>query len=163
VRYDYQHEIPNTKNAFAPRVGVALSPDSKTLFRAGFGKFYQYQSTAIPANLFAGAVNAPVFTFDTGQGNNPLTGRLPTSDVLLLPVNNGGQAEMSPACRAQLVALRDSVSSVGFVNTEPVLDGDRRMGYLWSWDVGFQREVFPGIGVTVDVVGTRGLNQTGRL
>lgn len=163
VRYDYQHEIPKTKDAFAPRVGLAFSPNAKTLIRAGAGKFYQYQSTAIPANLFAGAVNAPVFTFDTGQDNNPAAGRLPTRDVCLLPVNNGGQAEISPACRAQLSALRTSVSSVGFVNTEPVLDGDRHMGYLWSYDVGIQREIFTGMALTVDVVATRGYDQTGRI
>ena len=61
VRYDYQHEIPQTKNAFSPRLGMALAPTDRLLIRAGAGKFYQYQSTAIPANLFAGAVNAPVF------------------------------------------------------------------------------------------------------
>jgi hypothetical protein len=163
VRYDYQNEIPKTKDAFAPRVGLAFAPNSKTLFRAGFGKFFQYQSTAIPANLFAGAVNAPVFTFDTGQDNNPSAGRLPTRDVCLLPVNKGGYAEISPACRTQLAALRTSVSADGFVNTEPVLDGDRHMGYLWSYDVGFQREVLPGVAVTVDVVATRGYDQTGRI
>ena len=57
---------------------MALAPNERTLIRAGAGKFYQYQSTAIPANLFAGAVNAPVFTFDTGQDNNAAAGRLPT-------------------------------------------------------------------------------------
>ena len=72
VRYDYQDEVPLTKNAFAPRLGMAFAPNERTLIRAGVGKFYQYQSTAIPANLFAGAVNAPVFTFDTGQDNNPV-------------------------------------------------------------------------------------------
>src|SRR5437762_2743598 len=123
IRYDYQHEVPLTKNAYSPRLGVALAPNERTLFRAGAGKFYQYQSTAIPANLFAGAVNSPVFTFDTGQDNNPTAGRLPTRDVCLLPVNNGGQAEISPACRAQLVARRAAVAAVGEPNTEPVLDG----------------------------------------
>jgi hypothetical protein len=162
VRYDYQHEIPQTKDAIAPRFGLAFSPNARTLIRAGFGKFYQYQSTAIPANLFAGAVNAPVFTFDTGQDNSASRGVLPTA-ACLLPINNGGQAEISPACRTQLAALRTSVSSVGFVNTEPVLDGDRHMGYLWSYDVGVQREIFTGMALTVDVVATRGYNQTGRI
>jgi hypothetical protein len=56
-----------------------------------------------------------------------------------------------------------SVSSVGFVNTEPVLDGDRRLAYLWSYDVGVQREIFTGMAVTVDVVATRGYDQLGRI
>jgi hypothetical protein len=163
VRYDYQHEVPLTKNAYSPRLGMALAPNEKTLFRAGAGKFYQYQSTAIPANLFAGAVYSPVFAFDTGQDNNPAAGRLPTRDVCLLPVNNAGQAEISPACRAQLAATRSLVGTPAFVNTEPVLDGNRRLPYLWSYDVGVQREIFTGMAVTVDVVATRGYDQLGRI
>ncbi|HKC58103.1 MAG TPA: TonB-dependent receptor, partial [Vicinamibacterales bacterium] len=162
ARYDYQHEVPQTKNAFSPRLGMALAPNDRTLIRAGAGKFYQYQSTAIPANLFAGAVNSPVFTFDTGQDNSAQRGVLPTA-VCLLPTNNSGQAEISPACRAQLAARRAAVAAVGEPNTEPVLDGDRRMGYLWSYDVGVQREIFRGLALTVDVVATRGYDQTGRI
>ena len=162
VRYDYQHQVPQTKDGIAPRLGMAFSPNERTLIRAGAGKFYQYQSTAIPANLFAGAVNSPVFTFDTGQDNNAAAGRFPTN-VCLLPVNNGGQAEISPACRAQLATRRAAVAAVGEPNTEPVLDGDRRLGYLWSYDVGVQREIFTGMALTVDVVATRGYNQTGRI
>jgi TonB-dependent receptor-like protein len=163
VRYDYQHEVPQTKNAYAPRLGMALAPSDKLLIRAGAGKFYQYQSTAIPANLFAGAVYSPVYAFDTGQDNNPSAGRLPTRDVCLLPVNNGGQAEISPACRAQLAGVRTLVGTPAFVNPEPVLDGRRRLSYLWSYDVGVQRELFSGMAVTVDVVATRGYDQLGRI
>jgi carboxypeptidase family protein len=162
VRYDYQHEVPQTKNAYAPRLGMALAPTDKLLIRAGAGKFYQYQSTAIPANLFAGAVNAPVFTFDTGQDNSASQGRFPTNPCLL-PVNNGGQAEISLACRAQLDVQRSLVGTAGFVNTEPVLDGRRRLAYLWSYDVGVQRELFTGMAVTIDVVATRGYDQLGRI
>src|SRR5262245_59895038 len=162
IRYDYQDEVPQTKNAYAPRLGMALAPTDKLLIRAGAGKFYQYQSTAIPANLFAGAVSAPVFPYETGQDNSASQGRFPTA-ACLLPVNNGGQAEISAACRAQLVTLRDSVNSTGFVNTEPVLDGDRRLAYLWSYDVGVQRELFRGMALTVDVVATRGYDQLGRI
>jgi hypothetical protein len=163
VRYDYQDEVQLTKNAFAPRLGMALAPNERTLIRAGAGKFYQYQSTAIPGNLFAGAVFSPIYAFDTGQDNNPAAGRLPTRDVCLLPVNNGGQAEISPACRAQLAATRSLVGTPAFVNPEPVLDGNRRLPYLWSYDVGVQREIFTGMAVTVDVITTRGYDQLGRI
>src|SRR5262245_40581478 len=163
VRYDYQHEIPLTKDAFAPRLGMALAPNDRLLIRAGAGKFYQYQSTAIPANLFAGAVNSPVLAYDTGQDNNPMAGRLPTRDVCLLPVNNGGQAEISPACRAQLAAQRAVVGTSAFVNPEPVLDGHRVMGYLWSYDVGVQKQIMRQMAITVDYVATRGYDQTQRV
>ena len=162
VRYDYQHEIPLTKNAYSPRLGMALAPTDRLLIRAGAGKFYQYQSTAIPANLFAGAVNAPVFTFDTGQDNSASAGRFPTN-VCLLPANSAGQAEISAACRTQLAAQRNALGSAGFVNTEPVLDGHRVMGYLWSYDVGVQRQIMRQMAITVDYVATRGYDQTQRI
>ena len=161
VRYDYQHQVPQTKDGIAPRLGMAFSPNERTLIRAGAGKFYQYQSTAIPANLFAGAVNSPVFTFDTGQDNNAAAGRFPTN-VCLLPVNNGGQAEISPACRAQLATVAPPLRLL--VNPTPrrgstataawVICGLRRR---------VQREIFTGMALIVDVVATRGYNQTGRI
>ena len=163
IRYDYQDQVRLTKNAYAPRLGMAYSPSEKTLIRAGAGKFYQYQATAILGNLFAGSVISPAFTFDTGQDNNPQNGLLPTRDVCLLPVNNGGQAEISLACRAKLADTREAVKAGQFINTEPVLDGDRRLAYLWSYDVGVQRELYPGIAVTADYVATRGYNQLGRI
>ena len=51
VRYDYQDQVQLSKKAYSPRLGVAFAPNERTLFRAGAGKFYQYQSTAIPANI----------------------------------------------------------------------------------------------------------------
>ena len=61
IRYDYQHLIPQTKDAFAPRVGVAYAPNDKTVIRAGVGKFYEYQATAVASNLLIGAVISPVY------------------------------------------------------------------------------------------------------
>ena len=67
---------------------------------------------------------------------------------------------ISPACRAILAAERTQVASAGFVNSEPTVDGDRRLGYLWSFSLGVQRELMPNLGVTVDYVGNRGRDQT---
>jgi Carboxypeptidase regulatory-like domain/TonB dependent receptor-like, beta-barrel len=163
VRYDYQHEIPQTKDAFAPRLGVAYAPSEKTLIRGGVGKFYEYQATALFSNIAAGAVNSPAFIYDTGQDNNPLSGRLPTRDLCLLPTGNAGLAVISAACRAQLVARRDAVAAAGEPNTEPVLDGDRKMAYLLGFNVGVQREIMPGMAIAIDYVGNRGRNQTARI
>src|SRR4030095_4576487 len=123
----------------------------------------QSRSPATPGDLCAGAVYSPIYAFDTGQDNNPAAGRLPTRDVCLLPVNNGGQAEISPACRAQLAGVRSLVGTPAFVNTEAVLDRNRRLPYLWPYDVGVQRESFTGMAVTIDVVATRGYDQLGRI
>lgn len=72
------------------------------------------------------------------------------------PTATAGLAVISPACRAILVDLRNQVGASGFVNTEPTIDGDRRLGYLWSFSAGVQRELLPNVGVSVDVVGNRG-------
>jgi hypothetical protein len=162
IRYDYQHMIPNTKDAFAPRVGVAYAPDEKTLIRAGVGKFYEYQATAVLSNLAAGAVITPAFIYDTGEDTSASRGVIPANPCLR-PDGRDGLAVISPACRAELISVRNRVEAGGFVNNEPVLDGDRKMAYLIGFSGGIQRELLPGIALTVDYVGNRGRDQTLRI
>jgi hypothetical protein len=73
-------------------------------------------------------------------------------------------AAISPACRAALTGIRSSLqpgAGAQFVNDEPVVDGDRRMGYLWGYSLGVKRELMPNIAASVDYVGNRGRDQTG--
>ncbi len=162
VRYDYQHLIPQTKDAFAPRVGVAFAPNDKTVIRAGVGKFYEYQATAVASNLLLNAVISPTFQFDTGEDNSALQGALPAHPCLQ-PGGSEGLAAIGAACRAQLVDIRNQVEAGTFVNSEPVLDGDRKMGYLIGFSAGVQRELIPTVALTVDYVGNRGRDQTLRI
>jgi hypothetical protein len=162
VRYDYQHMVPNTKDAFAPRVGIAYAPDDKTVIRAGVGKFYEYQATAVLSNLQIGAVITPAFIYDTGEDTSAARGILPASPCLR-PDGRDGLAVISAACRAELMNIRNQVEAGAFVNNEPVLDGNRKMGYLIGFSGGIQRELMPGIALTVDYVGNRGRDQTLRL
>jgi hypothetical protein len=162
LRYDYQDLIPQTKNALAPRFGVAYAVDDKTVVRAGVGKFYEYQSTAVASNLLIGAVVSPVFIFDTGEDNAAQGGVLPAHPCLQ-PVARDGMAVIGAACRAQLADIRNQVAAGTFVNSEPVLDGDRHMGYLIGFSAGVQRELMPTVAVTVDYVGNRGRDQTLRI
>ena len=162
VRYDYQHMIPNTKDAVAPRVGVAYAPNEKTLIRAGVGKFYEYMATAVASNLQAGAVITPAFIYDTGEDTSAARGVLPANPCLR-PDGRDGIAVIGAACRAELMNTRARVEAGGFVNNEPVLDGDRKMGYLIGFSAGVQRELMTGIALTVDYVGNRGRDQTLRI
>src|SRR5262245_39700652 len=162
VRYDYQHMVPNTKDAFAPRAGIAYAPDDKTVIRAGVGKFYEYQATAVLSNLQIGAVITPAFIYDTGEDTSAARGILPTNPCLR-PDGRDGLAVISAACRVELMNIRSQVDAGAFVNPEPVLDGDRKMGYLIGFSGGIQRELMPGIALTVDYVGNRGRDQTLRL
>ena len=162
VRYDYQHMIPQTKDAFAPRFGVAYALDDRTVIRAGAGKFYEYQATAVASNLLLNAVISPTFQFDTGQDTSAARGVLPAS-ACLRPEGSDGMAMISAACRAELLQIRERLAAGSFINTEPVIDGNREMGYLIGFSAGIQREVLPGIAITVDYVGNRGRDQTARI
>jgi hypothetical protein len=161
VRYDYQHLIPNTKDAFAPRVGVAYAANDKTVIRAGIGRFYEYQATAVASNLLLNAVTAPTFIVDR-QDSSAARGVLP-ADPCLRPDGRDGLAVISAACRAQLLDIRRGLEAGTFINTEPVVDGDRRMGYLIGFSAGIQREIMPTMALTVDYVGNRGRDQTLRV
>ena len=164
LRYDYQEMTPNTKDAFGPRLGFAydVGAAGRTVIRGGVGKFYEYHLIPVGVNLARRGVLGSVFAFDTGEDESPLEGALP-SHPCLRPSLNGNLAAMSPACRAQLVAIRNSLqpgAGAEFINTEPWLDGNREMGYLWSYSLGVKRELLPNLGVSIDYVGNRGYNQS---
>jgi hypothetical protein len=162
LRYDYQTLTPETKNAFAPRFGVAFDPTGtgRTVIRGGIGKFYEYILAGVHGVLQQQAVIGPSQIFDTGQDISATRGVIPAA-VCLQPSNSGGLAVISPACRASLTTVRSNVTAGGFANFEPTVDGDRRMGYLWSFSAGVQHELMRNLGVTVDYIGNRGRDQTG--
>jgi hypothetical protein len=164
LRYDYQDQTPNTKDAFGPRIGFAydVGGAGRTVVRGGIGKFYEYHLIPIGVNLARRGVLGEVYTFDTGEDSSFEDGTIP-SHPCLQPSRNGGLAAISPACRAQLTALRNSLqpgAGAEFVNDEPWIDGNREMGHLWGYSLGLQRELAPNLGLTVDYVGNRGRNQT---
>lgn len=161
LRYDYQSMTPETKDAIAPRLGFAYDPtgSGRTVIRGGIGKFYEYQLIGVLNELTQDAVITRAFMFETDEDEAPLAGRIP-SHPCLQPAGNNGLAVISAPCRAMLTELRSRVASEGFVNSEPTLDGDRRLGYLWSFSAGVQRELMPNVGVSVDLVANRGRDQT---
>ena len=166
LRYNYQDLTPLTKNAFAPRFGIAydVNGNGKTLVRAGFGKFYQLHQLNVIQTLLTAAVIGPTFVFDTGQVGRPdQTGAIPTdpfnSGCLQSPVGSNGLALIGPACRAYLTTRRDQVNAGGFVNNQPTVDGNRRMPYLWAFSGGVKRELTSSLAVSVDYVGNVGRDQ----
>ncbi|HSL23924.1 MAG TPA: TonB-dependent receptor [Vicinamibacterales bacterium] len=162
VRYERQDLVPQTKNAFAPRVGISWDPlgDGRTVVRGGVGKFYETQLIGVGTALAQNAVISPAFVFDTGEDRSALSGRIPTRHVCLQPVGSGGLALISPACRAALEVVRDQVAAGGFINNQPTVDGDRHLGYLWSYSVGVERQIAGDMAFSVDYVGNRGYDQT---
>lgn len=165
MRYDYQRATPQTKDAVAPRLGIAIDAtrDGRTVIRGGAGKFYQIQGLGAISVFMTNGVIAPVFTYTTGAQLNPppsTTGVIP-ANVCLQPTGNNGLAVISPACRTLLDGIRDQVNAGGFVNTtNPTLEGDRRLPYIWGYSAGIRRQLVADLAVSVDYVGNVGRDQT---
>ena len=103
LRYNYQDLTPLTKDAFAPRFGIAydVKGNGKTLVRAGFGKFYQLHQLNVHPDALDGG-----------------------SDRADLRLRHGsGRAPGSDRC--------DSDRSVQF-GMPPVSSGEQRLGPDWS-------------------------------
>jgi len=153
VRYD-DETISDDNNNISPRLGFAYDPrgDGKTVIRAGYGFFYQNTPfELITAFRTAGPFSSsfirafPLNAADPG----PRAGRLPTDPTL----RNGPVVNR---------ALIDSIVGTGTIlsNPMPVVDNrNRRMPYVRSTSIGFQREIFPNTALTVDYIHQDGVDQ----
>ncbi len=166
LRYDYQDLTPLTKDAFAPRAGIAYDPfgNGRTLIRGGVGKFFQFHQLNVLQTLLTAAVIGPAFVFDTTQVARPdQTGVIPTdpfnSGCLQQPIASNGLALIGPQCRAFLETQRALVAGGGFVNNQPTVDGERRLPYLWGYSFGIKHQLLSDVAFSVDYVGNVGRDQ----
>jgi len=122
--------IDTDKNNFAPRLGVAWRPlGEKTVFRAGFGVFYDIVPTSVNMAGVPFTVNEPQFT------NSACTGVPCTPQVVLPSVYPN--AVMGPA----------TISLPG------AFKKDLRIPYSLQYNVTFEREMF-NTGLRISYVGT---------
>jgi len=153
VRYD-DETISDDQNNLSPRAGFAYDPsgDGRTVIRAGYGHFYQntpfelitaFRTAGPFSNSFVR--NFPINAADPG----PRAGQLPTDPTLA-----GG-----PTVNRQLIAsIVGSGTLLG--NPTPVVDNTtRRMPYVRSASVGFQRELWRDLAVTADYIHQDGVDQ----
>ena len=163
LRYDYSNIVPDTKDAIAPRLGVAYATSDKMVFRGGVGKFYEPSRNSFMYEILQNSAISSAYTFDTGTDRSATSGVRP-AHVCLNPTSDGqGRAVISPACKAFLVTQRDLVAAGQLYNRDLTLRGNPRLGYLWSWSAGIERQVVPNVAVTVDYVGNVGHDQTGKI
>jgi hypothetical protein len=163
ARYDYSSIVPDTKDAIAPRIGVAYAVSDRMVFRGGIGKFYEPSRNQFMYDVLGNSVISTAYSFDTGNDRSSQRGVRPAHPCLN-PVGDGqGRAEISPACRAMLVDLRDQNAAGNLYVDIPTLRGNPKLGYLWSWSGGVERQVGANIAFTIDYVGNIGRDQTGKV
>ncbi|MGH9256681.1 MAG: TonB-dependent receptor, partial [Vicinamibacterales bacterium] len=161
VRYDYSTIVPDTKDAVAPRIGVAYAVSDRMVFRGGIGKFYEPSRNQFMYEVLGNSVISTAYSFDTGNDRASQRGERP-AHACLNPVGDGqGRALVSPACKAMLVDLRNRNAAGQLFSDIPYLRGNPRLGYLWSWSGGMERQLVPNLALTVDYVGNVGRDQTG--
>ena len=163
LRYDYSNIVPDTKDAFAPRLGVAYATSDRMVFRGGIGKFYEPSRNQFMYQVLGNSVIGTAYSFDTGTDQSARNGVRPAHPCLN-PVGDGqGRAVISPDCRAMMVDLRNKNAAGEVFVDVPLLRGNPRQGYLWSWSVGVERQIVPNVAVSVDYAGNVGHDQTGQV
>jgi hypothetical protein len=163
LRWDYQDQTSNHKDAFSPRIGFAYDTtgSGRTLVKGGFGKFYAYYYLGTKILLKRNAVFSQTYTYDTRQDRSALQGAFP-SHPCLRPVPDGELTAMSPECRALVGAVRTNLQPGGaeFINNEPLLNSDDlRMSYLWGFSAGVEHQLMSNLAIGLHYVGNRGRDQ----
>ena len=135
-----------SKTNFAPRIGFAYTPVSKTVIRSGFGIFYSQIFSDLGAQvLFPGYTISQSFSnlgtgiaqpFSLSQGNP------------LIATQNFANPQ---ATLSQFSASNPISASASFAQINP-------LPYAAEWNFGVQREVFRGTILDVNYVGSSGVH-----
>ena len=153
---------PTRWNNFAPRLGLAYSPDSKTSIRVGYGIFYTALEGATnfneigdaPFGNFAsetGPTNAPTFA-------NPFIVR-PTGALIpnLFPVATPPKnfSQKNPANFPPYDTLTNWLNAFGTIGSSPGFFYKNRLPYAENYEVSIQRQITNSDLLTVSYVGTQ--------
>ena len=128
--------IPETKKNFAPRFGLAYSVDDKTVFRAGYGMFYnRYVSAAIEGLFVNNGLYQPGYTL-----NNNVAAQLAAGPVF--PGRLAGVPNVSGA------------ASIDYA------DSSYRNAYSEQANFAIERQIAHQTSLTVSYVWSRGVHLT---
>ncbi len=122
---------------FGPRVGLAyrLTQDSKTVLRAGYGIFYDIEST----NPILNESGNPPFSFFNSFHDNPVT-----------PMTNSAGA---------LINMTNVFEQTPVMGLDPGLSYIQKNfvpGYYQQWNLAVQREITTGFSIDGAYVGSKG-------
>jgi hypothetical protein len=120
------NQLMNTRYTdFAPRFGIAYSPDSKTVIRAGFGIFFSQDNANSPYFDLGRNLAARVSTIaDTGQANVNYNNAFPSTSGLTVPVG-------AP------YAYSDNPNHHTANTMQYLLNVQRQFGNSWALEVGY--------------------------
>ena len=135
-----------SKLNFAPRLGAAYSPDSKTVIRTGFGRFYSQIFSDLGAQvLFPGYTISQSFnSLGTGVPQPfKLSQGMPLTAVQNLSDPQSTLTQFSPT--------NPLAGTAEFAQANPLPNA-------LEWNFGIQREVVRGLIVEVNYVGSSGIH-----
>jgi hypothetical protein len=141
-------QFDNDRTNFAPRFGLAYSPDKKTVVRGGFGIFFApingaaFTSNSTPNTAFAAATQ----WISTVDGVTPVS-------YLSNPFPNGFQTAPGSS-QGLLTLLGQNIST---------MDRGRVTPYSEQWNFGFERTLPGQLLVNVAYAGSHGIHLFGPL
>ena len=150
-----EDDYPSDRNNISPRVGViyALDDEGRSVVRGGFGLFYQKTPFGFLDNYIAEGVFADSFEVlfpAEGVDAGPSRGQFPTNPFLVNgPVVNRGllNALFPPG------TLRANDGDVFLDNP------DRRNSFSRQYTIGYQRQLFTDVSVSVDYLHSENRDQ----
>ncbi|HEU5258283.1 MAG TPA: TonB-dependent receptor [Vicinamibacterales bacterium] len=163
LRYDHQHQTPDSTLNFAPRLGFAwdLTGTGNTVMRGGIGKFYAYPPVVLDLTLQQNAIRTRFPSIAINE-THPLASVVLRPDVISDSQGNPGVASLSPAGRAAINQLRDQILAGATFNPNPWLDSpDRKLPYTWSWSAGINHQFSANAAVAADYVANVSRDQLG--
>ncbi|MGH9385494.1 MAG: hypothetical protein ACRD2N_14530, partial [Vicinamibacterales bacterium] len=146
-------KYPVDKNNFSPRLGFIWDPggQGRSAVRAGYGIFYDKTLLGTVDNYFTDTKYASSFEANfpqVGPDLNPRNGLLPTDPALLTTRVD----QLTPAVRAYINSIYPPGAKVRNTGTVTWDDPEREQPYFHQISVGYEREVFTGLGVSIDYV-----------
>jgi hypothetical protein len=139
--------LPLAKNNLAPRIGLAYSPNSKTIFRSGYGIYWIPPDVSFALNPINDMVNTPGTTYTgTVDGTHPY-------NSISLPFPNG----ISPPPGRSLGTLGTQQFLTQSVESITEVDPFHRPeGYVQQWNLSVERQVPAGFTLSASYVGSKG-------